>query len=181
MKRSKPTRPNRTKRPEASSDEVRRRMQGTPRRDTPCELAIRSAVHALGLRFRVDWPLLGTRRRADFVFIRARVAVFVDGCFWHGCAEHGTWPKANAHWWRNKIETNVRRDRNTDALLQASGWKVLRFWEHDEAARAARIVMRAVNGRHRRSLEGRGRRTWRRGESLVDLTSACRSTGFHSS
>jgi DNA mismatch endonuclease (patch repair protein) len=119
-------------------------MQVTPRRDTPCELAVRCAVHAMGLRFRVDWPLPGTRRRADLAFVRARVAVFVDGCFWHGCPEHGTWPKANAEWWRNKIVTNVQRDRNTDARLKASGWTVLRFWEHDEASRAAQAIRRAV-------------------------------------
>src|SRR5262245_50663320 len=87
-----------TTRPEASSADVRRRMQGTPRRDTPCELALRSAVYATGLRFRVDWPVPGTRRRADLAFVRARVVVFVDGCFWHGCPKHGTWPKANADW-----------------------------------------------------------------------------------
>lgn len=119
-------------------------MQLTPRRDTPCELAIRSAVHAMGLRFRVDWPLPGTRRRADLAFVRARVAVFVDGCFWHGCPEHGTWPKANAEWWRNKIETNVRRDQDTVARLKRNGWTVLRFWEHDDCSRAARAIRRTV-------------------------------------
>jgi DNA mismatch endonuclease, patch repair protein len=139
-----------TMRPEASSADVRRRMQVTPRRDTPCEIAVRSAVHAMGLRFRVDWSLPGTRRRADLAFVRARVAVFVDGCFWHGCPEHGTWPKANAEWWRNKIVTNVERDRDTDARLKASGWTVLRFWEHDEATRAARAIQRAVHVRRGR-------------------------------
>jgi DNA mismatch endonuclease (patch repair protein) len=124
-------------------------MQLTPRRDTPCELAVRSTVHAMGLRFRVDWPVPGTRRRADLAFVRARVAVFVDGCFWHGCPDHGTWPKANAKWWRNKIETNVWRDRDTDARLQRSGWTVLRFWEHDEPSRAARAIRHAVATRRR--------------------------------
>jgi DNA mismatch endonuclease (patch repair protein) len=130
--------------PEASSAEVRHRMQVTPRRDTPCELALRQAVHRLGLRFRVDWPLPGTRRRADLVFVRARLAVFVDGCFWHGCPSHGTWPKANAEWWRAKIETNIWRDRNTDARLVAAGWQVLRFWEHEDMKQAARKVERGV-------------------------------------
>jgi DNA mismatch endonuclease (patch repair protein) len=119
-------------------------MQVTPRRDTPCELALRSAVHRLGLRFRVDWPLPGTGRRADLAFVRARVAVFVDGCFWHACPVHGTWPKANARWWREKIVSNVRRDRDTDARLSAAGWKVLRFWEHDDPVRSARATRVAV-------------------------------------
>ena len=115
-------------------------MQATPRRDTPCELAIRSAVHRLGLRFRVDWPLPGTRRRADLAFTRARVAVFVDGCFWHGCPIHGTWPKANASWWRDKIEKNVVRDRSTTTSLETAGWTVLRFWEHDDMTAAAQVI-----------------------------------------
>jgi len=92
-------------------------MQVTLRRDTPCELALRSAVHRMGLRFRVDWSLPESRRRADLAFVSARVIVFVDGCFWHGCPKHATWPKANAAWWRAKIETNARRDRETNAAL----------------------------------------------------------------
>ncbi len=119
-------------------------MQVTPRRDTPCELALRRAVHCLGLRFRVDRPIVGSRRRADLVFARARVAVFVDGCFWHACPVHGTWPKANAAWWRDKIRTNVQRDRDTDADLVAAGWRVLRFWEHEEAAVAAGKIARII-------------------------------------
>ena len=119
-------------------------MQATPRRDTPCELALRSAAHRLGLRFRVDWPLPGSRRRADLAFTRARIAVFVDGCFWHGCPVHGTWPKANAEWWRDKIERNVQRDRNTTDALEAAGWRVLRFWEHEDMTGAAQKVARIV-------------------------------------
>src|SRR3989442_10311191 len=134
--------------PQASSEVVRRRMQLTPRRDTPCEIALRSAIHRMGLRFRVDWSLPGTRRRADLAFVSAKVVVFVDGCFWHGCPKHATWPKANAKWWRDKIETNMRRDRGTDALMRASGWKVLRFWEHEDVNRAASRVVRAVESRH---------------------------------
>ena len=136
-----------TKRPDASSEVVRRRMQSTPRRETPCEIAVRKAVHRLGLRFRVDLRLPGTRRRADLAFISARVAVFVDGCFWHGCPKHATWPKANAKWWREKIETNRRRDRNTDSTLLASGWRVLRYWEHDDASSAARKIERVIRAR----------------------------------
>ncbi len=124
-------------------------MQVTPRRDTPCELAVRSAVHAKGLRYRVDWQLPGTRRRADMAFVGVKVAVFIDGCFWHGCPNHATWPKANARWWRNKIETNIQRDRDTDILLRRSGWRVLRFWEHEDSLRAARAIERAVGIRRR--------------------------------
>src|SRR5688500_4126282 len=120
--------PRKTVRPEASSPEVRRRMQVTRRRDTPGELALRCALHALGLRYSVDGPLPDSRRRADVAFRRWKVAVFVDGCFWHACPEHGTWPKKNATWWKTKIEANVVRDRDTDARLRRAGWVVLRFW-----------------------------------------------------
>ena len=133
-----------TARPEASSPDVRRRMQATRRRDTPGEVALRAALRSLGLRYRVDVTLPGTRRRADVAFARARVAVFVDGCFWHGCPEHGTWPKANADWWRKKIETNQRRDHDTDVQLRSEGWIVLRFWEHVDPITAARRVAKAL-------------------------------------
>lgn len=128
-------------------------MQATRRRDTPGEIALRAALRALGLYYRVDVTLPGTRRRADVAFLKAKVAVFVDGCFWHGCPEHGTWPKANAHWWRTKIETNQRRDKDTDRRLLAAGWTVLRFWEHVDATVAARCVAKALKeqshvGRH---------------------------------
>ena len=124
-------------------------MQATRRRDTPCELAVRSAVHRLGLRFRVDWPLPGSRRRADLAFVSARVAVFVDGCFWHGCPRHGTWPKSNADWWRSKILANVKRDLDTTQALRLNGWRVLRFWEHDDPNRAALMVRKVVQSRTR--------------------------------
>ena len=133
-------------RPVASSADVRRRMQATRRRDTPGEIALRKALRALGLRYRIDVTLAGTRRRADVAFVRARVAVFVDGCFWHGCPRHGTWPKANAAWWRSKIEGNRLRDRNTDATLRLAGWTVLRFWEHTDATVAARRVAKVLRG-----------------------------------
>lgn len=128
-------------------------MQVTRRRDTSCERALRSALFHMGLRYRVDWTLPGTRRRADVAFVRARVAVFVDGCFWHGCPVHGTWPKANAAWWRAKIERNVQRDRDTDTRLAQSDWVVLRFWEHEDAGAAARMVSSVLSKRrapHRR-------------------------------
>ena len=133
--------------PEPSSPAVRRRMQVTRRRDTSAELSLRSALRALGLRYRVDAPLPGTRRRADVSFLRAKVAVFQDGCFWHGCPEHGTWPKANAKWWREKIEGNQRRDRDTERRLTDAGWVVLRFWEHADAEAAAQCIARTVANR----------------------------------
>jgi DNA mismatch endonuclease, patch repair protein len=144
-------RTNRPPTPKASSAEARNRMRATPRRDTACELALRSAVHRMGLRFRVDWPVPGTRRRADLAFVSAKVAIFVDGCFWHACPAHATWPKANAKWWHDKIETNRRRDRDTDYTLKASGWKVVRFWEHEDKVQAARTIARIVQTRIPRS------------------------------
>jgi DNA mismatch endonuclease (patch repair protein) len=134
----------RTARATASSPSIRRRMQSTPRRDTPCEVALRSEVHRLGLRYRVDWPLPGTRRRADIAFPRAKVAVFVDGCFWHCCPIHATWPRANARWWKDKLAQNVARDRDTDRWLRESGWIVLRYWEHADMSRAARRIADSV-------------------------------------
>jgi DNA mismatch endonuclease (patch repair protein) len=120
-------------------------MKGTRRRDTAPEIALRSELHRLGLRFRVDRsPLPGGRRRADIVFGPARVAVYVHGCFWHGCPEHATWPKANAEWWREKIEANRRRDADTDARLHDAGWLALRVWEHEDPAPAAERIATVV-------------------------------------
>jgi DNA mismatch endonuclease (patch repair protein) len=84
------------------------------------------------------------RRRADVVFTRARIAIFVDGCFWHGCPSHGTRPKANAQWWASKLDANIARDRDTDRRLKASDWQVLRLWEHDDMQKAAADVSRLV-------------------------------------
>lgn len=99
---------------------------------------MRKFLHAAGLRYRVHRrPVQGVRREADVVFVGARVAVFVDGCFWHGCPEHATWPKNNAEFWRTKIETNRRRDIDTDARLAESGWLSVRVWEHEDPEEAA--------------------------------------------
>jgi DNA mismatch endonuclease (patch repair protein) len=133
-------------RPQAPSAMVRRRMQATPQRDTQCEIGLRRAVYRLRLRYRVDRPIPGTRRRADLLFARAKVAVFVDGCFWHGCPEHGTWPKSNAEWWHKKIEANRSRDSDTDCKLRALGWTVLRFWEHFDPTAAAHRVAECIEG-----------------------------------
>jgi DNA mismatch endonuclease, patch repair protein len=119
-------------------------MRSQRQRDTKGELELRSLLHRRGLRFRVHALLPGLRRRSDIVFTRARVVVFVDGCFWHGCPEHGTWPKENADWWREKIEVNQRRDRDTDARLTAAGWTVIRVWEHEDLTQAADHIVETV-------------------------------------
>lgn len=125
-------------------------MSEARRRDTAPELAVRRLLHARGLRYRVDAPLPGLpRRRADLRFAPARVAVFIDGCFWHGCPEHGVAPKANAEWWEDKIAANRRRDADTDAHLAAMGWLALRFWEHEPPASVADAVERSVRQRRR--------------------------------
>lgn len=122
-------------------------MQRQRRRDTAPEVALRSLLHRRGLRFRVDYKLPGLRRRADIAFLSARVAVFVDGCFWHGCPKHASWPRANAGWWREKIEANRRRDRDTDERLAEEGWISVRVWEHEPAAEAALLVARILRRR----------------------------------
>jgi DNA mismatch endonuclease Vsr len=115
-----------------------KRMAATAGRDNPRERALRSELHRRGLRFRLHQRLLtGSRRTVDIVFPSSRAAVLLDGCFWHGCRAHGTWPKNNAAWWREKIEANVARDRDTDRRLFEVGWKVLRVWEHEPIETAA--------------------------------------------
>jgi len=136
--------------PAASSAEVRRRMQAVKQRDNAAEMAIRSALHSLGLRFRVHRRVLAnSQRRADIYFAIAKVAVFVDGCFWHGCPKHGTMPKTNRRWWIEKINANVARDRDTDVRLRESGWLSVRIWEHENPATAARKIARRVKRRLR--------------------------------
>lgn len=132
----------------ASSAGVRIRMQSQKRRDTKPELAVRSLLHAAGLRYRVDRaPLPGFRRRADLVFARARVAVFIDGCFWHSCPEHGMIPATNTDWWREKFEANRARDADTDARLLDAGWLPARFWEHESPSQVAEKVAATVSRR----------------------------------
>ncbi|MEU8631088.1 very short patch repair endonuclease [Amycolatopsis sp. NPDC048633] len=117
-------------------------------RNTGIEMALRKILHGAGFRYRVHrQPIKGVRREADLVFGPARVAVFVDGCFWHGCPEHATWPKNNADFWREKIETNRRRDADTDTRLDDAGWLALRIWEHETAETAADRVITTVRER----------------------------------
>jgi DNA mismatch endonuclease, patch repair protein len=121
-------------------------MSAQRSQDTAPELAIRRVLHSMGLRYRVHVPPLpGLRRKADVVFPRARVAVFVDGCFWHGCPEHGRRRhEVNKWYWPEKIARNQRRDADTDAQLRAAGWTIVRVWEHESAAAAAQRVAKAV-------------------------------------
>ena len=123
-------------------------MQGNRKRDTRPEVAVRSALHRLGLRFRKHGrPLSELRCLADVVFPRERVAVFVDGCYWHRCALHGTSPRTHSRYWEAKLAGNVARDRRNDAALAAAGWLVLRIWEHEAADEAAEHVKEEVLAR----------------------------------
>ncbi|PZE26111.1 very short patch repair endonuclease [Curtobacterium sp. MCBD17_028] len=129
---------------------TRRSMQGNRSRDTRPELGVRRLLHAAGLRYRVAHrPLPNLRRTADILFTRARVAVFIDGCYWHRCPEHASTPRTRTEFWVEKFDRNVARDAETTAALEASGWLVLRFWEHENPASVANEVERIVTARKR--------------------------------
>lgn len=128
-----------------SSPEASRRMGKVRQKGTGAEIALRQELFRIGLRYRVNFEVLKKPRRvADIVFPKLKIAVFVDGCFWHGCPEHATWSKSNADFWRQKIETNRARDSDSNLRLQASGWTVLRFWEHESPVEAAKTVAHMV-------------------------------------
>ncbi|HEX5526863.1 MAG TPA: very short patch repair endonuclease [Solirubrobacterales bacterium] len=132
-------------RPLPSSPAVRDQMSRLGQRDTTPELALRSELHRRGLRFRVDHPpVSGVRTRADIVFPREKVAVYVDGCFWHSCPDHGTMPKANADFWGPKLARNQERDREINEALADENWTVVRIWEHEDHLDAADRVERVV-------------------------------------
>lgn len=138
--------------PPASSANVSRRMRATPQRDTPTEIALRSALHRKGLRFRVHRPVDGVPRvRPDIVFVSARVAVFVDGCFWHACPNHGTLPKENRTWWDEKLRSNVERDLRHNSALRDAGWSVVRVWEHEDPSQAANRTAAIIEAKSERS------------------------------
>jgi DNA mismatch endonuclease (patch repair protein) len=121
------------------------RMSRQRRRDTAPELAIRRLLHARGLRYRVAWRIPGMpRRTVDIAFTRARIAVFVDGCFWHSCPIHRTSPASNHTWWAMKLAANQERDAATDRHLTELGWRVLRIWEHEDPAVAAARIAKQV-------------------------------------
>ncbi|MGW6734928.1 very short patch repair endonuclease [Streptomyces sp. NPDC055013] len=130
----------------ASSPATRASMRSNRPMNTKPEKALRSAVHALGLRYTVSKrPLPTVRRTADLVFTRVRLAVFMDGCYWHGCPEHHTLATTNRTYWADKLETNRRRDRQTDQWLLEAGWAVLRVWEHEDPVTAALRVREAYD------------------------------------
>jgi DNA mismatch endonuclease, patch repair protein len=115
------------------------------RSESEIERTLRSLLHRSGLRFRKHTaPLPGLRCRADVVFPKRRIAVFVDGCFWHRCPLHGSRPKANTDWWQKKLEANVARDRRNDQALTAAGWHVLRFWTHEQVETMVEFIVREV-------------------------------------
>jgi DNA mismatch endonuclease (patch repair protein) len=122
-------------------------MQAIKRSDTKIEISVRRQLHRVGLRYRVDFAPLNKRRRADIVFTRRRVAVFIDGCFWHGCPDHYLAPKSNVEYWSAKIARNVSRDVETTLALSEVHWTVLRFWEHEGAEKIARAIEREVQSR----------------------------------
>lgn len=128
-----------------SSPEASPRMAKVRQKGTGAEIALRRELYRRGLRYRVDFEVLKKPRRvADIAFPGRMIAVFVDGCFWHGCPEHATWPKQNSDFWRQKIETNRARDADTNERLRNAGWTVLRFWEHEPPIDAAVIVVQTV-------------------------------------
>jgi DNA mismatch endonuclease, patch repair protein len=130
----------------ASSEAARRAKIATRSRDTRPEVRVRSVLHRMGYRFRVCVQAVPTlRRSADIVFPRLRLAVFIDGCFWHGCPEHYNPPRTNAGYWVDKIKRNVARDRDTNEQFRAAGWQVLRLWEHIEPSEAARAIAVVVD------------------------------------
>jgi len=133
--------------PKASSPLVRRVMQANVGKVTSPERILRSALHATGLRFRKDArPERDLRITADVVFRRAKVCIFVDGCFWHGCPRHFATPKTNSRWWEEKIADNAARDRRQTTLVRRRGWRVLRFWEHQIlTAEIGKAVSRVQN------------------------------------
>ncbi|MFI6375769.1 very short patch repair endonuclease [Streptomyces sp. NPDC050546] len=135
-----------------------RNMAAIKRRDTKPERTIRSLLHAAGKRYRVDYRLQleGARPRPDIAFTRARVAVFVDGCFWHCCPEHGRQPGVNGGYWGPKLERNVARDRAADVALAAAGWSVVRVWEHEDPDVAAARIIAVLDAA---ALDNRGSRT----------------------
>ena len=129
----------------ATSEATRKSMQANKSRDTGPEIALRRELFRRGLRYRVGMaPLPGVRRTVDIVFPGAKVAVFVDGCYWHGCPEHCRVPKTHSEYWDSKIKHNAERDLATTKTFEDAGWRVLRLWEHETVNEMADAVQQAV-------------------------------------
>ena len=132
----------------ASSAIVRQVMRSNRSRDTMPELILRSLLHRKGLRFKVARrPVRSLRRTADIVFPAPRIAVFFNGCFWHGCPKHSQMPNLNGNYWRPKIAANAARDASTDRALYQAGWMSIRVWEHEKVGTAVERIARAVRRR----------------------------------
>jgi DNA mismatch endonuclease (patch repair protein) len=132
--------------PTPSSERVSRQMRSQKSKNTECEINIRRILHSEGLRYRVHArPIPNLGRTADIVFGPKKVAVFVDGCFWHSCPEHRSAPKANAEWWSTKLSRTSERDADTDRQLKEAGWTTIRVWEHEDPAEAAQKVRLALS------------------------------------
>lgn len=137
--------------PEPTSTSATKVGQANRRTDTKPEIAIRSALHRRGLRFRKDHPVRseGAKARVDICFARVRVAVFIDGCFWHSCPDHCTAPKSNQDYWVPKLRANVERDLRVTSAFEAAGWAVVRIWEHESVEEAAGRIETIVRSRRR--------------------------------
>jgi DNA mismatch endonuclease (patch repair protein) len=118
-------------------------MSRVKNKNSSVELFLRSAIHAAGLRYRLHRRIEGVT--PDLVFVSPKVVVFVDGCFWHGCPKHATYPKSNQDYWLPKLEENRKRDKRQTACLQRAGWRVIRVWEHDCLPPGARVISRIVD------------------------------------
>lgn len=124
-------------------------MTAQRQRDTEPEIAIRRLLHSRGLRYRTDYRVEGQRCKIDIAFTRLKIAAFIDGCFWHGCPIHASWPKSNAAWWREKLRGNVERDERVGNWLRENGWAVVRVWEHEDPFEGALRIYRAIGRRQR--------------------------------
>jgi len=135
-------------RPKASSLAAQHRMKAAKPKNTAPEEKLRYELRKLKLSFRNNRKLIpDVNRIADIVFYKFKVVVLVDGCFWHGCPKHGTWPKQNAEFWKKKIEVNIERDKSTNSLLRKNGWKVIRIWEHEDSQKAAQKIFKVIQSR----------------------------------